>query len=1014
MPPRAYYVPAKEEAGPFLADRARSDRLQMLNGRWLFRYFPSVYDVQKEFYREDAPVGFEEVPVPGIWQAYGYDSYQYTNIRYPIPLDPPYVPQENPCGAYVRTFPFHKKKDAPQVYLNFEGVDSCFYVWLNGIYVGFSQVSHANIEFDVTELLCEGENRLAVLVLKWCDGTYLEDQDKFRTSGIFRDVYLLSRPADMLYDYFITTTIREREAAVCIRANFLGSRPPVRIRIFDAGQRLVTEGSFCETATGGLYNCAARLVIPNPVLWNPESPYLYTVEFSAPDEVITDRIGIREISVADKVVHVNGVPVKFRGVNRHDSDPVTGPVISAEHAERDLRMMKQHNFNAVRSSHYPNAPWFYELCDEYGFFVIDEADNESHGTQTQYLRDDSWDNIVEHWNERISDNPDFIEPTMDRVRLCVHRDKNRPCVVIWSMGNECAYGCTFEEALAWTKRFDPTRLTHYESSVYLSGRRHYDLSNIDLYSRMYPSPEEIDEYLDNDPDKPFLLVEYCHSMGNGPGDFEDYFQIFDENPVMCGGFVWEWCDHAVYKGEAENGKPIYYYGGDHGEILHDGNFCLDGLVYPDRRPHTGLAEYKNVYRPARIVRTDETREPDGKKRISLILHNYLDFTELSDHVRCRFQLTCDGEVIREGGAAFTGKIPPHGEGELLLPAMEIPARGQCFLVLEYLLRRADRCREQGALLGFDEIPVANGDGRNQKVEAFLAGPIPLPPADPIEVTESDRTLLLRGQGFTYTYDRLTGIFSQLNVQGEEQLLRPMQYNLWRAPTDNDRNILAEWKRAHYYHTRARAYETDWRVNGEEAVITSRLAMAAPSVQKVLEIQAVWEVFPDGRIRASLEVQKDPEFPMLPRFGLRLFLPEAYRRVTYCGIGPGESYPDKCRAGRHGIWQAEVPDFHEDYLRPQENGSHAGCSFVILEGRKRLTAAAGKPFSFNVSPYTQEELTGKKHSYELTPSGCTVLCLDYAQSGIGSGSCGPALAGKYRLDAKRFAFGLDLIFSGNES
>lgn len=298
------------------------------------------------------------------------------------------------------------------------------------------------------------------------------------------------------------------------------------------------------------------------------------------------------------------MPVKFKGVNRHDSDPVTGFAISLDQMKKDLQMMKQHNFNAVRSSHYPNAPYFYQLCDQYGFYVIAEADNENHGTQSQYLKDSSWENVSKRWNERISDKPEFIPATLDRTMLCVQREKNRPSIVIWSMGNECGYGCTFEEALKWTKSFDPTRLTCYESSFYRNDRRKYDYSNIDIFSRMYPSLEEIQEYMEKKPDKPFLLIEYCHAMGNGPGDLEDYFRMICQYPILCGGFVWEWCDHGIYQGKAENGKEKYLYGGDFQEEVHDGNFCMDGLVFPDRTPHTGLLEYQNVYRPARIVSYD--------------------------------------------------------------------------------------------------------------------------------------------------------------------------------------------------------------------------------------------------------------------------------------------------------------------------------------------------------------------------------------------------------------------------
>lgn len=359
------------------------------------------------------------------------------------------------------------------------------------------------------------------------------------------------------------------------------------------------------------------------------------------NEVIVDRLGIRKITIRDGVVYLNGEKIKFHGVNRHDSDPVTGFVISLEQMKKDLRIMKEHNVNAIRTSHYPNRPQFYQLCDEYGFYVIDEADNESHGTNSVYMEDSSTETVHERWNRAIADNPEFTQATVDRAKLLVERDKNRSSVVIWSMGNECAYGCTFEAALAWTKAFDPSRLTHYEAARYRDRNKTYDFSNLDLYSRMYPKLEEIHEYIGRNAGKPFILCEYSHAMGNGPGDLEDYFKVFDQYDQVCGGFVWEWCDHAIYQGRTLDGKPMYLYGGDHGEYPHDGNFCMDGLVYPDRRPHTGLMEFKNVYRPARLVAFDQEKK-------ELVLQNRMDFTGLRDYAVIGYEVTCDGAVTEKG------------------------------------------------------------------------------------------------------------------------------------------------------------------------------------------------------------------------------------------------------------------------------------------------------------------------------------------------------------------------------
>ena len=1000
MPSRAYYMPASHDMGPLVEDRFSSDRVICMNGTWEFQYFNSIYDLQEKFYEQGYDCSrFTQVEVPGVWQNYGYDSHQYTNVRYPIPLDPPYVPQENPCGAYVRKFYYEIPEEAPRAYLNFEGVDSCFYVWVNGKYVGYSQVSHATSEFDVTEVLKNGENTLAVLVLKWCDGTYLEDQDKFRMSGIFRDVYFVNRPENVVYDYFTTTEIQEEQAVITVQASYQGKAVPTKLTLYDAEHKEIASQVFQENI-GTVYTHKAVILVKEPNLWNPEQPYLYTLVLETEGEVITDRIGLREICVKDAVLYVNGTAIKFKGVNRHDSDPVTGFVIGLEQMKKDLQMMKESNFNAVRSSHYPNVPYFYQLCDEYGFFVIAEADNESHGTQSQYLKDSNWENVSRKWNERISDNPEFIPATLDRTQLCVHREKNRPCIIIWSMGNECGYGCTFEEALKWTKGFDSTRLTCYESSFYRSDRRKYDYSNIDIFSRMYPSLEEIQEYVDKKPDKPFLLIEYCHAMGNGPGDLEDYFQMIYQYDVLCGGFVWEWCDHAVYQGQAANGKEKYLYGGDFGEEVHDGNFCMDGLVYPDRTPHTGLLEYQNVYRPARVMSFCQ-------KTGELCLENYMNYVDLKDYIYLVYEVNCDGKLLEKKQFILQESVLPHKKGTILLD-IAVPDSGKCYLKVSYHLKHGTSVMAQGSRMGFDEILLKNQDGRNQQATALLE--TQEQKEAEVQVSETDRFLSVRSDTFFYVYNKLSGLFEQLSVDGEELLETPMELNIWRAPTDNDRKIKQEWIDAGYDRSKARAYDTHWEMNGEGIRIYSTVSVAAVAIQKVLDIEAVWKIYRTGEISVKMHVKKDREFPQLPRFGIRLFLRGEYENLKFYGLGPHESYRDKCRSCSHGLYDTTVEEQHEDYICPQENGSHTDCDYLMLEKENQtVTAVSSRPFSFNVSYYSQEELTRKAHNFELEKSGSTIVCLDYAQNGIGSNSCGPELRKEYQFTEETFTFDMKFLF-----
>ena len=706
---------------------------------------------------------------------------------------------------------------------------------------------------------------------------------------------------------------------------------------------------------------------------------------------------MRTVAIQERVLYFNGQAIKLRGVNRHDSDPVTGFTVDVAKIKKDLTLMKEHNFNAIRSSHYPNAPYFYQMCDRYGFLVCDEADIEAHGPFMLYRKEDTDYNRFKKWNEKIADDPAWEQAILDRVKRMVARDKNRFCIIFWSMGNESAYGCNFEKALAWTKKYDPSRITQYESARYRNYDVTYDYSNLDLYSRMYPALSEIEEYLEKDGSKPFLLVEYCHSMGNGPGDLEDYFQIIQKDARMCGGFVWEWCDHAIAHGQAENGKTKYYYGGDHGETIHDGNFCMDGLVYPDRTPHTGLLEYKNVYRPVRVVSYDE-------KTGRLVLHNYMDFDDISDYADILYEITVDGLCVQKG-VLDEVSIAPHSDGVMTLK-LDIPQSGKVYLKLRYQLKKELPLLPAKHELGFDEVLLANVDGRNQTAVKWLTE---AEEKNEISVSETDTEITLKASDFTYAISKRTGLFTKLQYAGRDYLNHPMELNIWRAPTDNDMYIRAKWENAHFHEAYTRAYKVETIQNQYGVIVMSHVGVVAPTVQKILDVELVWKVESSGRITASMEVSKDAEFPELPRFGVRVFFNKNLSEASYYGMGPQESYRDKHRAASHGLYRSAVKDLHEDYIMPQENGSHFDCDYVELyNGRYGIAAVSETPFSFQASNYTQEMLAQAKHNYELEESDSTVLCIDYALNGIGSNSCGPEVLAAYRFDEKEFQFGFTLV------
>lgn len=975
---RSWYIPAPSEEA---AKTGESPSQVLLNGEWAFRFYPSFEDAVSGEGADFLCFDEEEmdtIPVPSCWQNHGYDTHNYTNVRYPIPYDPPFVPDENPCGLYVRHVEITKEDLAKRNFLYFEGVDSCFYLWVNGTFAGYSQVSHSSSEFEITSLLEEGDNAISVLVLKWCDGTYLEDQDKLRMSGIFRDVYLLQRPESFLWDFFVKSDFTPdfRQANIAVELDVCGEAP-VTARLYAPDNTLLAETRAAEGVVS--------FRVENPLLWNAESPVLYGLSLSCGDEYIYQEVGLRKIEVKDGVVLLNGQNIKFKGVNRHDSDPVTGYTISKAQLLKDLELMKQSNVNAIRTSHYPNAPWMLPLCSRLGFYVIGETDLEMHGV-VEFLGHNTSDTTY----GTLAAEPMFEEAVLDRVQRNVIRDKNHCAAVIWSLGNEAGYGESFAKAAKWIAEYDDSRLRHYENEYAVLPGTTADTSCLNIYSRMYASTEFIDEYFaDPANTRPFVQCEFIHAMGNGPGDIEDYMEQIYKYDGFMGGFVWEWCDHAVYGGTTPAGKDIYRYGGDFGDPFNDANFCMDGLVYPDRTPHTGLYEYKNCIRPIRAEIAADNR---------VILHNKLDFTNAGDILNVRYELCQNGETV-SCGLLEQVDIAPHSSQEVEIPG-EIPAQGDITLTLEYLAKADTVFYNEGYVLGFDQLVYA---------QAQLCAPEMT--AGAVQTELDTRKITVFGESFRYVLDRRTGLFSTMNYCNQTLLTQPMEWNIYRAPTDNDRNIRHQWENCGYHRHTVKVYSTE--VSSSEtgtAVITAKLGIAAVYIKKFLDVTVVWEIDGLGKVHSDIQVHRNTEFPYLPRFGIRLFMPESFDYATYFGYGPFESYVDKRRASRLGLFSGAVSDLHEDYIKPQENGSHYGCRQVTLtDGAYALTALAQEePFSFNASEYTQEELSGKPHNYELEKSGSTVFCLDYRQSGIGSNSCGPQLKEKYQLCQEKWRFRFTLV------
>jgi beta-galactosidase len=979
--PRAHFIPYGDVASAKDGKRGRSPFYRTLNGAWKFRYVSSVRLVEDAFYEEHAGVGhWDDLIVPSCWQTNGYDQLHYTNIKYPIPFDPPYVPDENPAGLYVRDFQIGSEWSGKDKFAVFEGVNSCMYLWLNGTFVGYSQGSRVPAEFDLTPYIREGRNRMAVMVLKWCDGTYLEDQDLWRHSGIFRDVYLLARDRTRIRDVFNRQELSPdfSQAAVRVELETTG-RLAIKAELKDAEGRTVGSADAAIEGPG-----AIELSIADPVLWNAEAPYLYELFVYGGEEVLRFPSGFRRVEIGDGVFRINGQPVKLKGVNRHDSHPTLGQTIPLSHMRKDLELMKRHNINTIRASHYPNDPRFLDLCDEYGFYVIDEADLECHGVSLAHSG-------TEGAFHKLSADSDWRDAFVERAVRMVERDKNHPSVIIWSMGNESGYDGNHIAMAEWTRRRDGSRPVHYEGAA-----PHYkgsgDVDSLDMESRMYASVQAIAEYAANEENKkPLFLCEYSHAMGNGPGDLADYWDVIYANPKLMGGCVWEWCDHGILTATPE-GVPFFAYGGDFGDKPNDGNFCIDGLVSPDRKPHTGLLELKKIIAP---IRVEADNLADGKFNVT----NLYDFIDLS-HVLLHWSVESDGTVVSQGDIGQLD-AKPHGTQSVTIPyGASLTGSGHPLLTLSFRLKRQFHWADFGYEIAFGqyELPIiasVNAGAGGGSVRA-------------VRTAEEGGLLTIDGFDFRHSFDLREGTFVQITKHGVRMLHAPAQFAIWRAPADNDMYIKRKWIEEGYDRVRMKVYACTWSSSDDEAVeIDVKFSLGGYFKLPLLHGRAVWRIDGTGQIalRADIEVRENLDY--LPRFGLRLVMPQGNEEVEYFGLGPHESYIDKRHSARRGKYALTVDDMFEPYIMPQENGSRCKTEWAIVSNEQGMGLRFASPggFSFNASHYTAEDLTAATHAHELVRRKETVVHLDYKMSGVGSGSCGPQLAEPYRLKEKRFPFEL---------
>ncbi len=1013
--PHAYFIPYHSDAAAKTGNRAASSRFLSLCGEWSFRYYASVNSID-DFLAPDwkAEAG-DRLPVPMSWQyalGRGYDTPHYTNTSYPFPVNPPHVPVDNPCGLYERSFEIDADTlAAHDVKMLFEGVDSCFYLYVNDQFAAYSQVSHMTSEISVSKFLKAGRNTLKVLVLKWCDGSYLEDQDKYRSSGIFREVYLLLRDKVHVTDLYVRADLAEDLASATVTAEIdTNGAAEISYRLLSPHGEELTRGTL--SSDGGV-----SLTIPlnAPMLWSDETPFLYELYLTCGREHIRQEIGVRRFEIKGKVMYVNGQKVKAKGVNRHDSHPLLGSATPFDHMKRDLYLLKAHNVNMVRTSHYPNDPRFLELCDRLGFYVCDETDLETHGMQGAR----NWD--------LLTDDPVWSEAYLDRARLMMERDKNHACVLMWSVGNESGTGLNHRLMSAYFHERLPGCIVHCEDASrradhlhkkgFLDRRPDYDY--IDIESGMYlpltpKGPDgkiytnSVEKYITSkDITKPLFLCEYSHAMGNGPGDLEAYWQMIYKHDAFFGGCVWEMTDHSVDTGTP--GKPAYTYGGDFGNIPNDSNFCVDGLVYPDRRPHTGLLELKQVLRPCRVTAFDAEKK-------TVTLRNMRYFTTLSD-LDLVWTVERNGEVVRQGRISSLAINPQQRRTYALKIENIDELDGHCYLNLSFRSNVAHPWSDIGYETCFEQIELST------PAAAVLSAPAT---AVKLRVEQTEHEIRVVDGSTTYTIDRHHGLLSSVRDHGKELLSTPVAPTIWRAPTDNDRKIKHEWARMGYDRLQTNCLGCEIVKNEKDSVhILAHLTMGVASRVPMVHIDLTYVFTTNEGVTLSSDVKlveakvnpyfvsDNTYFVFLPRFGFEFTMPADCEQLHYFGRGPVEAYEDKRHASRMGLYSTTVTDHFEHYVRPQENMAHVDTRWMAVathtgHGLLTTNTEASHAFSFNCSHFTARQLTDTAHDYELEPLAETVVNIDYRQSGVGSNSCGPELDAKYRLQEHAFSFAFRLL------
>ncbi len=972
-------IPYQDARIAMTGQRGLSDFYYLLNGRWQFRLMPNPHAVPAGFADVDFArdgMAWDEIEVPGCWQMQGFDKPHYTNTKFPIPIDPPFVPDDNPVGLYRREFDLSEGFISERIVLiNFEGVDSCYYVYVNGQLAGFSKVPHMPASFDITNLVQPGRNVVAVQVFKWSDGTYLEDQDMWRMSGIFRDVYLLRLPHVHVRDLRVSALLEngyrdgvlQGEVDIANKSRYdCTAGWLLRAQLLDGAGALVGQTLVPNIATDAGFEETHRftLRVPGVSAWSAETPALYTLLVTLEDErgvqeVQRQDVGFRVVEIREQQFFVNGKSIKFRGVNRHDTHPDMGHTVSIDDMVRDIVLMKQHNINAVRTSHYPNDTRFLDLCDEYGLYVVDEADLESHGTI--WMGDYSMMPKIESYRDAF----------VDRGERMVQRDRNHACIVMWSLGNESGYGENHDAMAAAIRKLDQTRPIHYE--------RAYEEPVVDVVSVMYHSVEKLIEEGNKEDPRPFFLCEYAHAMGNGPGNLKEYWDAIYASPRLIGGCVWEWVDHGL-RCQDEDGEEWFAYGGDFGDTPNDKNFCVDGLNFPDRIPHSGLIELKKILQPVHVEGVDLA---SGRVRVTN-RYAFLPVSSLAAHYR----VVREGKTLEQGAWALP-EIAAGESAEAVVP-FAMPGEGECFLEVYFDLPQETPWAGRGFPVAWDQmrLPV-------EPSAVYL----PLASLPRLNIVETQDLITLEGEA-RVAFDRRLGQLCAWESHGKSLLSQPLVCNFYRAPTDNDVHVAKEWEKFGVDRLAPRLTALEMKALSAQAVLITAEHVHAPvALKPLIKTRFAYTVYASGDIR--VEATFTPlaaDLPCLPRLGVQFAMPGCYEKTAWYGRGPHESYVDRKESAKVGVFCGSVAEQHVPYIFPQENGAKADVRWAAVTDLmgSGVLIVGDAPLSYTVHNYTDRQLAAAEHTYDLKMQDETYVSVDLAHCGLGSNSCGPRPLACYQL------------------